>query len=93
MFAEKVQGFPVLYNKIVKDFKARNGVRNACEIVVESLDFADNGNFIRTSSNRENTLKMAVLRNWCLVLCPKFLQNISKPIGLLVARQFSKYSS
>ena len=73
MFPEKVQGFPVLYNKIVKDFKARNGVRNAWEIVVESLDFADNSNFIRTSSNRENTLKIAVLKKLVPCSVPEIL--------------------
>ena len=51
MLAEKVQGFPVLYDKRVKDFKEKNAVQNAWEKVAESLDFAENGNFIRASSN------------------------------------------
>ena len=29
MFAEKVQGFPVLYDKRVKGFKEKDGVQNA----------------------------------------------------------------
>ena len=51
MLAEKVQGFPVLYDKRVKGFKEKNAVQNAWEKVAESLDFAENGNFIRASSN------------------------------------------
>ena len=51
MLAEKVQGFPVLYDKIVKGFKEKDAVQNAREKVAESLDFEENGNFIRASSN------------------------------------------
>ena len=54
MLAEKVQGFPVLYDKRVKGFKEKDAVQNAWEKVAETLDFADgnwNGNFIRASSN------------------------------------------
>ena len=51
MLAEKVQGFPVLYDKRVEGFKEKNAVQNAWEKVAESLDFAENGNFIRASSN------------------------------------------
>ena len=51
MLAEKVQGFPVLYDKRVKGFKEKDAVQNAWEKVAESLDFAENGNFIGASSN------------------------------------------
>ena len=51
MLAEKVQGFPVLYDKRFKGFKEKDAVQNAWEKVAESLDFAENGNFIRASSN------------------------------------------
>ena len=51
MLAEKVQGFPVLHDKRVKGFKEKDAVQNAWEKVAESLDFAENGNFIRASSN------------------------------------------
>ena len=51
MLAKKVQGFPVLYNKIVKGFKEKAAVRNAREEVAESIDFEENGTFIRASSN------------------------------------------
>ena len=42
-----MQGFPVLYDKRVKGFKEKYAV----EKVAESLDFEENGNFIRESSN------------------------------------------
>ena len=53
MLPEKMEGFPVLYDKRVKDFKEKDSVQNAWEKVAESLDFAENSNFIRASSNRE----------------------------------------
>ena len=46
-----MEGFPVLYDKRVKDFKEKDSVQNAWEKVAESLDFAKNSNFIRESSN------------------------------------------
>ena len=51
MLAEKVEGFPALYDKRVKDFEEKDTVQNVWEKVTESLDFAENGNFIRASSN------------------------------------------
>ena len=51
MLAEKVQGFPVLYDKKVSGFKEKDAVQNAWEKVAESLNFAENGNFIRASGN------------------------------------------
>ena len=51
MLAEKVGGFPVLYNKIVKGLKEKDAVQNSWEKVAENLDFAENSNFIRASSN------------------------------------------
>ena len=53
MLLEKVKGFPVLYDKRVRGFKEKDSVQNAWEIVAESLDFTENGNFIRASSNWE----------------------------------------
>ena len=53
MLPEKVEGFPVLYNKTVKVFKEKDSVQNAWEKVAESLQFAENSNFIRESSNWE----------------------------------------
>ena len=49
ILAEKVQGFPVLYE--LKVLKKKDAVQNAWEKVVENLDFAETGNFIRASSN------------------------------------------
>ena len=51
MLPEKVEGFPVLYNKTVKVFKEKDSVQSAWEKVAESLQFAENSNFIRESSN------------------------------------------
>ena len=53
MLPEKVEGFPVLYDKRVKVFKEKDSVQNAWEKVAESLQFAENSNFIRESSNWE----------------------------------------
>ena len=46
-----MQGFPVLYDKRVKGFKEKDTAQNAWEKVTKSLDFEENGNFIRASSN------------------------------------------
>ena len=51
MLAEKVKDFPVLYDKRVKGFKEEDADQNTWEKVAESLGFAENGNFIRESSN------------------------------------------
>ena len=40
MLAEKMQDFPVLYDKRVKGFKEKDAVQKAWEKVAESLDFA-----------------------------------------------------
>ena len=53
MLPEKVEGFPVLYDKRVKVFKEKDSAQNAWEKVAESLQFAQNSNFIRESSNWE----------------------------------------
>ena len=50
-FAGKVKGFPVLYDRRVKGFKEKDAVQNAWGKVAKSLDFAENRNFIRASSN------------------------------------------
>ena len=51
ILAEKVQGFPILYDKRTKDFKETDTVQNAWKKVAESLDFEENVNFIRPSCN------------------------------------------
>ena len=51
ILAEKVQGFPVLYDKRLKGFKQKDAVQNALEKVAGSLGFEEDGNFIRASSN------------------------------------------
>ena len=40
MLAEKVKGFPVLYDKRIKGFKEKDAVQNAREKVAASLEFA-----------------------------------------------------
>ena len=50
---EKVESFPVLYDKRAKGFKEKDSVQNAREKVTESLDFAENSNFIRATNNWE----------------------------------------
>ena len=49
--SRKSERFPVLYDKRVKGFKEKDAVQNGREKVAESLDFAENGIFIRASSN------------------------------------------
>ena len=51
--AEKLEDFPVLHDKRVKGFKEKDAVQNTWEKVAENLDFAENGNFIGSSSNWE----------------------------------------
>ena len=51
MLAEKVKGFLILYYSRVKGFKEKDAVQKAWEKVAESLDFAENGNFIGASIN------------------------------------------
>ena len=51
MFPVKAEGFPVLRDKRVKFFKEKDSVQNAWEKVAESLDFAENNNFIKECSN------------------------------------------
>ena len=53
MFPVKAEGFPVLRDKRVKFFKEKDSVQNAWEKVAESLDFAENNNFIKECSNWE----------------------------------------
>ena len=48
ILAEKVQGFPILYE--LKVLKKKNAVQNSWEKVAKSLDCAETGNFIRASS-------------------------------------------
>ena len=54
MLAKKVHGFTGLYDEWFKGFKGKYAVQNAWEKVGESLDFEENGNFIRASSNWEH---------------------------------------
>ena len=77
MLAENVKGFLVLCDNRVKSFKEKDAVQNAWEKAAENLDFAENGNFTRASSNSEY---FEDSRSRKIVLCPKFLKNISKPI-------------
>ena len=51
MLPEKMEGFPVLYDKRVKVFKEKDSVQNTWEKVAKSLDFAENSNFFVESSN------------------------------------------
>ena len=51
MLPEKMEGIPVLYDKRVRGFEEKDSVQNAWEKVAESLDFTENGNFIRASRN------------------------------------------
>ena len=51
MLAEKVKGFPDLYDKRVKGFKQKDAVKNAWQKVAESSDFEENDSFVRASSN------------------------------------------
>ena len=51
MFADKVKDFSVLYDKRVKGFKEKDAVQNVWKKAAESLDFTENGNFIRAYSN------------------------------------------
>ena len=53
MLAEEVERFPALYDKRVKGFEEKDAFQNAWKKVTESLEFAENGNFIRASSNLE----------------------------------------
>ena len=43
----------LIKKKECKDFKEKDAIQNAWEKVAESLDFAENGNFVRASSNGE----------------------------------------
>lgn len=43
-----------MYDRKVKGFKERDNVGIASEKVTKNLDFAQNGNFVRASSNWEN---------------------------------------
>ena len=79
MLAEKVQGFPVLYSKRVTGFKEKVAVQNAWEKVAKSLDFAENGNFIRAT---QSILKIAVLKKTGALFC---VQNSYK----ILANQFN----
>ena len=53
LLSEKVESFPILYDKRVKVFKEKDSVQNTREKVAESLDFAENSNFFVESSNWE----------------------------------------
>ena len=67
---------------MIKELKVlkKKTVQNTWEKVGESIDFAENGNFIRISSKREYILKITVLKKLVPCSCSKFLQNIRKPI-------------
>ena len=48
---KSAKGVAVLYNKRLNVFEEKDSVQNVTEKLTESLDFAENGNFIRASSN------------------------------------------
>ena len=48
---KSAKGFPVFYDKRVEDFKEKDSIQNARRKLTERLDFAENSNFIRASSN------------------------------------------
>ena len=48
---KSAKGSPVFYDKRVEDFKEKDSILNARGKLTERLDFAENGNFIRASSN------------------------------------------
>ena len=50
MFAIKVHGYAVLYDKRKKDLKKRDMVENVCEKIAQNLNFVESGNFIRGST-------------------------------------------
>ena len=51
MLQEKMEVFPILNDERVRGFKEKHSVQNTWEKVAESLDFTENGNFIRASRN------------------------------------------
>ena len=53
MLQEKMEVFPILNDERVRGFKEKDSVQNTWEKVAESLDFTENGNFIRASRNWE----------------------------------------
>ena len=78
MLAEKVQGFPVLYDKKVSGFKEKDAVQNAWEKVAESLNFAENGNFISASGNWEHfedSCSEKIYALFCVRISYKILAN------------------
>ena len=46
MLAEKVEHFPVMYDKHVKGYKERDVVTNAWDAVASDLEFLENGKII-----------------------------------------------
>ena len=46
MLAEKVEHFPVMYDKHVKGYKERGVVTNAWDTVASDLEFVENGKII-----------------------------------------------
>ena len=48
---KSAKDFPVFYDKRDNVFKEKDFAQNAREKLAESLGFAENGNFIRASSN------------------------------------------
>ena len=46
MLAEKVEHFPVMYDKNVKGYKERDVVTNAWDAVASDLEFLENGKII-----------------------------------------------
>ena len=76
-FAEKAKSFLFC---MIKGFKEKDAVQNVWEKIAKNLEFTENCNFIRASSNCKYFEDSCSEKIDACVLCPKFLQNISKPI-------------
>ena len=61
MLAEKVKGFPILFDPRVKGLKEKDTAQKAWEKVAESLDFAEMV-ILAEQVSTKNILKIAVLK-------------------------------
>ena len=72
MLAEKVQGFPVLYDKRVKGFKEKDAVQNTWEKVAE-VSILQKMAILLEEVATENILKIAALKKLMPCSVSKFL--------------------
>ena len=75
---KSAKGFPVFYDKRVEDFKEKDSIQNARGKLTERLDFAENSNFIRASSNCEYFEDSCSEKNdvlFCVRISDKILAN------------------